>query len=85
MYVLEARQYLLADPPDLEGLTGWMARTFDDSPESEFAVMRRVEVGRSGPWQFSFDQMQPVFVLDEQARLLAQNQNRPICAGRTAV
>jgi two-component system, NarL family, sensor histidine kinase LiaS len=77
MYVLEARQYLLADPPDLEGLTGWMARTFDDSPESEFAVMRRVEGGRSGPWQFSFDQLQPVFVLDEQGRLLAQNQSPP--------
>ena len=77
LYVLEARQYLLTQPPDLDGLNGWMARTFDDSPESDFAALRRTEGGRSGPWQFSFDQMQPVFVLDDAGRLLAQNQKPP--------
>jgi NarL family two-component system sensor histidine kinase LiaS len=77
MYVLEARQYLLTEPPDLDGLNGWIARTFDDSPENEFAAIRRVESGRSGPWQFSFDEMQPVFILDDQERILAQNQKPP--------
>ena len=77
MYVLEARQYLLTEPPDLDGLNGWIARAFDDSPESDFAAIRRVEGGRSGPWQFSFDELQPVFVLDEAGRLLAQNQQPP--------
>jgi two-component system, NarL family, sensor histidine kinase LiaS len=79
MFVLEAREYLRQEPPDLEGLAAWMNRTFSDgrSPEqiatdTGYAVSRRISAEQSGPWQFSFDEIQPVYIVDDAGRLLAQ-------------
>jgi hypothetical protein len=37
LYVPEASLYLQRDPPDLDGLNGWMQRTFDDRSPKGFA------------------------------------------------
>jgi two-component system, NarL family, sensor histidine kinase LiaS len=83
LLVPEASLYLQRDPPDLDGLNDWLQRTFDGrSPETAaaetgFSVSRRLNEDRSGPWQFSFDEMQPAYILDPTGRLLAQNPSPP--------
>jgi two-component system, NarL family, sensor histidine kinase LiaS len=74
MLVLEAREYLRPEPPDLEGLAGWMNRMFSDGRTGDDASFagRRITGEQSGPWQFSFDEIQPVYIVDDGGRLLAQ-------------
>jgi two-component system, NarL family, sensor histidine kinase LiaS len=84
LFVPEASLYLQRDPPDLDGLNNWLQRTFDDGRSAEeaatetgFSAARSLNGGRHSPWQFSFDETQPAYVLDRDGRLLAQNPPSP--------
>ncbi|HRQ38563.1 MAG TPA: sensor histidine kinase [Chloroflexota bacterium] len=84
LYAVEARQYLQTEPPDLAGLNNWMQRTFDGrTPETTaadagFSVARNLgEPGNGGDWRFSFGEGQPVYLLDDEGYLLAQNSPLP--------
>jgi two-component system, NarL family, sensor histidine kinase LiaS len=84
LLVPEASLYLQRDPPDLDGLNNWLQRTFDDGRSAEeaaaetgFSIARSLNDGPHSPWQFSFDDTQPAYVLDRDGRLLAQNPSSP--------
>lgn len=86
MFATEAQAYLRQEPPDLNGLNDWVQRTFQQQltgePDAEggFAIARSVDSSpnrQNVDWNFNFDASQPLFVVDANGRLLAQNPPSP--------